>query len=107
MAKLRIPFNEAISEPKLLAPWFRELSLQQQVALKAMYGCTLSNDVRTPDGQWGELDIWAQLQGFGTYDELGYLVAVDPVPYIPQEYPEAWMAIGVRAGKALALDTTV
>lgn len=103
---LRIPFAEAIAERRLLGMWWRELSFQQRVALKAVYGCELSKDVVSDDG-WSELDIWAQLQENCEYDELGFLTKVHETPYVPQEYPEAWLVVGVRGGKTDRFAATI
>jgi hypothetical protein len=103
---LRVPFEEAIADPALLKTRFEELSLPQQVALKVMYGCHLSPDIHDTIG-WSELDYWAAMQEQGTIDELGYLTAVTPVPYIPQTYREAWFICGRRAGKSDAIAATI
>lgn len=98
----RVPFQEAISEPRLLANRWKELSLPQQTTLKALYGLSLSDSVRD-DRNWSELDYWFASQGRGTFDELGYLLAVDrsdsPI-YSPEEFNEAWLNEGVRSGKS-------
>ena len=96
---IRIPFDVAISEPNLLQPWFSGLSLPQQVSLKIAYGSELSA-VKRDDRGWSELDYYYMLSGSCKYDELGYLESVEPIPYIPQEYPEVWMIWGIRAGKS-------
>lgn len=98
---LRISFEEAIAEPRLLKLRWEELSLPQQVALKALYGLPLTDTRR--DDKWSELDYWYASQGFGTFDDLGYLIAVDrstPLPYLPEEYTEGWLNEGVRSGKS-------
>lgn len=86
----RVPFLEAISEPLLLKAAFSELSLPQQVALKALYGLPLKGE---------ELTIWSIFQGGATYDHLGYPTAVMNIPYSPKEYREAWCRFGRRSGK--------
>lgn len=101
-----MPFQEAIEERRLLKPWFSTLSLPQQVALKAMYGCGLSATIKDDRG-WSELDYWAMMQESCVLDSLGYLESVIPVPYIPKEYNEVWMMAGIRAGKSTALAATV
>lgn len=97
---LRIPFALAIEEKRLLAPRFQELSLPQQVVLKATYGLPLSPSVVDREG-FSELDHYWALRGYAEWDALGRLTAVRPYPaYLPEEYPEAWMVCGVRAGKS-------
>lgn len=99
--ELRIPFDVAIEEPRLLAPRFAELSLPQQVVLKAIYGLPLSATRCDPAG-FSELDHYWALRGYGRVDALGCLTSVQSpdVPYVPQEYPEAWLVCGIRAGKS-------
>lgn len=109
MAKdLRIPFEVAIAEPGLLKGRFAQLSLPQQVALKAMYGCRLSDSIRDDRG-WSELDYFWAFQEKGTYDELGFLRSVDRGHrvYRPEEYREVWANEGVRSGKSDALAGTI
>jgi hypothetical protein len=98
---LRIPFEVAISEPRLLKPRFGELSLAQQTVLKSIYGLPLSAD-RVDAAGFSEVDHYWATQGYGTYDELGYLTQVNrpALTYVPREYPEAWMVSGIRAGKS-------
>lgn len=86
----RIPFEEAISEPLLLKKSFDELSVPQQVALKAFYGLPLAGR---------ELDLWSMFQEQGTYDELGYPLTTRPLDYVPKEYQQAWLIFGRRSGK--------
>lgn len=105
MADIRIPFHVAIAEPRLLKPRFDQLSLPQQVALKVMYGCNLTADITDARG-FSELDYWSASQGGGYLDELGYLTRVRPIPYLPQEYQEAWGVWGIRGGKTDTLAAT-
>lgn len=99
---LRIPFDIAISEPRLLKPRYDELSLAQQTVLRMIYGLPLRGDVVDAAG-FSEVDhAWAT-QGYGEYDDLGYLLKVTPPPgrALPDgEFPEAWMVSGIRAGKS-------
>lgn len=104
--ELRIPFAEAISEKKLLGNRFKELSLPQQTALKVLYGLPLSEAIRDDRG-WSELDYWAASQEKGVVDPLGYLTAVTPLPYTPQEYREGWGVWGVRSGKTDTFGSTI
>jgi hypothetical protein len=105
---LRIPFAEAISNPKLLKNRFEELALPQQVALKVLYGCPLSTQ-RVDSRGWNELDYYAASQGFGEFDDLGYLKSVltDTGLYTPKAYREGWFICGRRAGKSDALASTI
>jgi hypothetical protein len=100
--EIRIPFDLAIEEKRLLRPRFEELSLPQQVVLKATYGLPLSADKQDERG-WSEVDHYWALRGYGEWDPLGYLVKVTPpvrAVYTPQEFPESWLVCGVRAGKS-------
>lgn len=97
MAK-RIPFAEAISEPLLLKARFSQLSLPQQTALKAFYGCELNSE---------EQSLWALFNGRATYDHLGYPVHIDPLTYLPREYHQAWLIWGRRSGKTDTFSATV
>ena len=102
---LRIPFEVAIAEPRLLKPRFDELSKGQQTALKVAYGVKLT-DTKDEKG-WSELDYWAAFQGCAEYDKLGAITRILPGVPAPREgeWPEAWAIAGVRSGKALALNT--
>lgn len=105
---LRIPFEEAITEPSLLKKRFDGLSLPQQVLLKAFYGLPLSRSKIDPITGFSELEYWAAFQGFAQYDALGYLESVTGVPdYLPQEYREGWGIIGRRGSKTDAFAATV
>jgi hypothetical protein len=114
VATLRIPFAEAISEPRLLGPLFDlevkgSLSLAQQVALKVFYGCELSRE-RVDDRGWSEVDHYFATQGCATFDELGFIQAItvpDGLTYTPQEYREGWAVWGVRAGKTDCFATII
>jgi hypothetical protein len=112
MAQLRIPFIEAINEKRLFKDHFwgnpktgwKGLSFPQQAVLMAMYGLPLSDE--TDDRGFSRLQYFWASQGYGTYDDLGFLTGVEiPGPYIPQEYRELWMIAGVRAGKSSIADT--
>lgn len=102
----RIPFEEAINEPRLLKSRFLELSLPQRVALKALYGCKLDANVYDHLG-FNELDYWAMLNESCTYDELGYLEKTNLIEYLPIEYRELWAIWGRRSGKTDALSSTI
>lgn len=86
----RIPFAEAISEPRLLKAYFQTLSRPQQVALKGFYGLPLTEE---------EQRYWATFHEQVDYDELGYPVRVHPMVYTPKEYAQAWVLWGRRSGK--------
>lgn len=91
MAKIkRTPFSLAISDAKLLKPRWDTLSKPQQVVLKAFYGLPLNAE---------ELVYWSIFQGGATYDRLGYVTSVTPVPYTPKEYDTLVLYTGRRVGK--------
>lgn len=87
-----IPFADVISDEHLMAPLWRELSLPQQVALKAFYGLPLDKP--------GEMAAWAVLQDSCTYDHLGYVTEVRLIPYEPREYDLLVGILGRRSGKS-------
>lgn len=103
---MRIPFEEAISEPLLLKNWFYGegtktnpgLSLPQQVGLKAFYGLPLNEE---------ELKIWAIFQESCSYDPLGYASNIAPVPYNPKEYSQLTAVVGRRSGKTASWLATI
>jgi len=106
---VRISFEEAINEPRLLKPTvYGEggLSMFQRTWLKVMYGCELDGK-ETDDRGFTELDYWAASQDSAEWDELGYLKSVTPLPYSPQEYKEAWGICGIRAGKTDRFAATI
>jgi hypothetical protein len=86
----RVPFALAISDPKLLKPRWDKLSKPQQVVLKAFYGLPLDES---------ELYYWSIFQGGATYDSLGYVTSVTPIPYIPKAYDTLVLYTGRRVGK--------
>ena len=87
-----IPFAEVIADPQLMGGiWAKNLSLPQQVALKAFYGLPL-------EGR--ELDIWAIFNDQVTYDELGYPLSTTPISYVPREYDTLNGILGRRSGKS-------
>lgn len=97
MATPRIPFEVAITDPKLLQPHWRTLSRPQQVILKAFNGLPLNPN---KEGfRWSEMELWAMLQGSATYDELGFPTTVTPVPYNPKKYSKLVAILGRRSGK--------
>lgn len=99
MADVRIPFIEAISEPRLLKPRFDSLSLPQQTLLKICYGLPLTTDA--------ELRIWAATQEKARFDHLGYIEQVTPLEYVPRTYREIWAIIGRRGSKTDGLAATI
>ena len=103
---IRIPFEEAIGESRLLKPWFVQLSKFQQTWLKVMYGCHLDASDKDDRG-WSELDYWAASQDSAEWDDLGYLKRVRPLAYEPTEYKEIWGNCGIRAGKTDRLAGTI
>lgn len=104
---LRIPFAVAIEEPRLLKPRFDELSMPQQVALKALYGCPLST---TKVDRWGlsELDHWSFMQEGGRFDRLGFPIGKPtPIHYPARAYREGWIVAGIRGGKTDCYAATI
>lgn len=103
---LRIPFNDAINDERLFKHRFfgpqnhpeEGLSLAQQVMLKTIYGVPLVS------GE--EKVLFAAQQGYATYDDLGYIIESEKVPYKPRKYKEAWIIAGRRAGKSDAIAAT-
>ena len=87
-----IPFAECIADPLLLKTLWDELSVPQQVSLKAFYGLPLTTD--------RELDAWAVLQDSCTYDPLGYPTSITRIPYTPREYSLLVGILGRRSGKS-------
>lgn len=94
----RIPFSEAVAEPKLLKKHFATLSRQQASALKIFYGLSLDAD---------ELVDWAMYQGSMTFDGLGFPVSHTPIPYEPHEYEKLVAILGRRAGKTSSVSATI
>lgn len=83
---------ECIIEPMLLKAAFDGLSVPQQMCVKAIYGLPLNE---------AELLLWSAFNGFGEYDELGYVTGVSqPYPYVPQEYADVTLVLGRRSGKS-------
>ena len=87
-----IPFGEVISDEHLMKPVWQELSLPQQVALKAFYGLPLLSEA--------EQRAWAILQGSCRVDALGYPTEVTPLAYTPKEYDVLVGILGRRSGKS-------
>jgi hypothetical protein len=101
---LRVPFEIAISEPKMLKKHWDTLKGPQQAVLLAFYGCPLSQE--KDDRGWSQEDYFWAAQGFGVFDDLGYLQALNEHPqYVAKEYRELWMVAGVRSGKSLIAAT--
>lgn len=87
-----VPFADVIADPQLMQPLWNDLSLPQQVALKAFYGLPLLSPA--------EQRAWAILQGSCHVDALGYPVEVTPIPYTPKEYDVLVGILGRRSGKS-------
>ena len=87
-----VPFADVIADPQLMQPLWADLSLPQQVALKAFYGLPLLSDA--------EQRAWAILQGSCRVDALGYPTEVTPIPYTPKEYDVFVGILGRRSGKS-------
>jgi len=87
-----IPFADCIADPLLLKTLWDDLSIPQQVSLKAFYGLPLVSDK--------ELDTWAVLQDSCVYDALGYPTSITRIPYTPREYSLLVGILGRRSGKS-------
>ncbi|MFH1763688.1 MAG: hypothetical protein ABIF09_05790, partial [Gemmatimonadota bacterium] len=98
MPELRIPFEEAIHEPRLLKARFDTLSLPQQTLLKVTYGLPLAGR---------ELELWSAFQEKADFDYLGYITKVTPLEYVPQRYQECWAVIGRRGSKSDGYAATI
>lgn len=86
----RVPFELAIAAPKLLKPRWDKLSFPQQTILRAFYGLPLDEK-----GKY----YWSIFQGGATYDRLGYVTAVQEIPYKPKEFDTLILYLGRRSGK--------
>lgn len=95
----------AIQERSLLKTRFLELSLPQRVALKSLYGCELTEE--KDEHGWSELDYWSAQQRGAEYDELGFIRAVERVPYLPKQHEEGWFIWGRRGGKTDSLASVI
>lgn len=98
MPDLRISFEEAITDPKLLRSHFRTLSRPQQTALKAFYGLPLVGE---------ELEDWSVFQDAATFDSLGYVLKTAPIPYKKKEYETLVAIFGRRSGKTDKVTATI
>ena len=103
---IRVSFEEAVNEPRLMKGWFSTLSMFQQVWLLSMYGCSLDGKVQDDRG-FTQLDYWAASQNSAEWDDLGYLKRAIPLGYDPIEYKEVWGDCGIRAGKTDRLAGTI
>jgi hypothetical protein len=90
MAIERVPFAIAIADKNLLKPRWDQLSQPQRVVLKAFYGLPLNEE---------ELIHWSIFQGGASYDKLGFVTSVTPIPYKPKEYDTLVLYVGRRSGK--------
>jgi hypothetical protein len=86
----RLPFEIAITDPKLMKPRWDLLSMPQQVVLKSFYGLKLTDE---------ELVHWSIQQGGAIYNELFEVTSVTLVPYVPKEYKKLVAVLGRRSGK--------
>lgn len=93
----RVPFDIAISDPKLLKDHFATLSTPQQVVLKVFNGLALSEE---------EQLYWAMFQGNCVYDHLGFPVAVTPLAYVAKKYHTLVALFGRRSGKTDRVSST-
>jgi hypothetical protein len=99
LSDLRVPFDEAIGEPRLLKKRFDSLSVPQQTLLKVAYGLELTTDA--------ERQVWSATQESVEYDNLGYVTRTTPVPYTPSRYQEIWAIIGRRGSKTDGFAATI
>lgn len=88
----RIPFSRVISDDNLMGLAWKELSVPQQVILKAAYGLKLE----TPE----EMRAWAILNDKVDYDELYRPMVVGEQPYVRKQYKTVVGLIGRRSGKS-------
>lgn len=87
----RLPFEEAISDHRLLKKPFDEMSGPQQTALKVFYGLPLNQE---------ELEHYAMFMGNATHDDLGFVTHVTAATdYVPFEHDEADIIFGRRSAK--------
>ena len=87
----RVAFEEAVSEPLLLAKAWQKLSPPQKSMLKIMYGLPLDEE---------GLRHYSIFQERATFDNLGFVTQVEPArDYIPMEHEEVWGVLGRRSGK--------
>lgn len=96
----RINFAEAVSEPLLFATDFKKLSTPQRMIVKAIYGLPLTKDERV---------FWNAFNGYGTYDELGYLVdTYGEFPYEEGvEAEDVTLCVGRRSGKSQSVSALI
>lgn len=98
MLNERIPFEEAISDDKLLKNHFLTLSVPQRTVLKSFYGLPLSPE---------ELQSWAMFHGYAEFDKLGYPTKFLDYPYTPKEYDKLVAIFGRRSGKTDKVSSTI
>lgn len=94
-----VPFAVAIADDLFFKDWFDQLSIVQQVVLKAYYGLPLIS--------LKERHAWAILNDSCDYDELGYPTAIREFPYEPKEYEQLWAIIGRRGGKTTLIGALI
>lgn len=88
-----------MEEPRLFAANWKRLSPMQRVILLSFYGEPL-----TPEE---EERYWAT-QGYGEFDELGFLQGVQAHPaYVPVTFKEGWIIGGRRLGKTDGIAATM
>lgn len=93
----RIPFEEAISDSRLLKNHFNTLSIPQRASLKSFYGLSLDPD---------ESVSWSIFQDAAQFDVLGYPTQVAPIPYEKKEYDTLVAILGRRSGKTDKITAT-
>lgn len=95
----RLPFEIAISDPKLLRNHWKTLSKPQQVVLKAFNGLELTEE---------ELRYWSMLQGGVSFDHLGFPIwaSLKEIPYRAKKYDTLVAILGRRSGKTDRITST-
>ena len=93
----RVPFEVAITDKALLKSHFDTLSVPQQVVLKAFNGLPLSEE---------EILYWSMLQGYATFDEVGFVTGVTAIEYKAKKYHTLVAILGRRSGKTDRITST-
>lgn len=97
----RIPFLEAMTEARLFRKNWLRLSEMQRVILLAFY-----NETMTP----AQEELYWATQGYGEFDELGFLVSTRTHPtrvLRDSEFREGWIIGGRRLGKTDGIASTI
>lgn len=114
--EVRIPFEAAIEEPRLLRNFFYGtaandytdgLGANQRAMLKALYG--IQPDTKNKDQfNLTEADYLAADLGFAEFDELGFIKKILPHTLPPlEEFRECWIIAGRRSGKTTSVAAVI